>query len=323
MLDGYRKLFSEDTEETKKFLAARDMALLASAAAQGEALPFRAEINIFETDGFRLAYVRTESELYVDFSEDLHRYRMLVPREGEMYVRLKGETTMCTRNRTTVVSPGQPHQMWTETGGTVLFLSFSVSAVRKRFAAMTGAPAMEDIQFEPDLDLTRGAGLMVSQAVNLIVGEIDAGTVTQSDPWRLSHFEETVLSSLLLYHPHSHHEQFQHQRNTPASKDVRRVIEYVDSHLDAEIRLEDLVRVSGVSQSSLNKNFRAFTGVSPVAYLRKARLIAVRQALMEGAVDSVTGCAMKYGFTHMGRFSSAYTKAFGETPSKTLSIGRR
>ncbi len=319
MLDGYRKLLSEDPEETKKFLAARDMALNVSAGNRSEGPPFRAEINIFETDDFRLAYAKSGADLYVDFSEDCYRYRLPVPLRGRMFLELAGDMNTCTEDRTTLISPGAPHRMWMEKGETLLFISFSVSAVRKRFSALTGAPAMEEILFVPSLDLRTGAGSMVLQAVKLIVEEIDAGAVTLSDPWRLAHFEETVLSSLLLYHPHSHQDQLRHQRNMPASRDVRAVIDYIDKHLDAPVKLEDLVRIGGVSQSSLNKNFRAFTGASPMSYLRQARLIAVRQALLDGEVGSVTDCALKYGFSHMGRLSAAYSKAFGETPSKTLS----
>ena len=318
MLDDYRALLSADADEMKKFLAARDMALALSGNADEQDAPFHAEINLFETEDFRIAYVQTGTELHVDFSEDCYRYRMIVPLKGRMCVEFPDVSHPCTREQTTIVSPGTPHKMWSESRGTLLFISFSVSAVRKRFSTLTGAPAMEEVIFDQPLDLRSGAGSIVLQAVKLIVEEIDAGSVSLSDPWRLSHFEETVLSSLLLYHPHSHQDQLRHQRNSPASRDVRAVIEFVESQLEEPVRLEDLVRIGGVSQSALNKNFRAFTGATPMAYLRQARLIAVRQALMDGDADSVTDCALKYGFTHMGRFSAAYAKAFGETPSKTL-----
>ncbi|WP_425404500.1 AraC family transcriptional regulator [Hwanghaeella sp.] len=323
MLNDYRALISADAEETKKFLAARDMVLAASGDPHDRDAPFHAEINIFETDDFRIAYVQSGSELHVDFSEDCYRYRMLVPLHGDMGVAFPDRSHPCTRERTVIVSPGVPHKMWAKRGAMLLFISFSVAAVRKRFAALTGAPAMEEVIFDQELDLGAGAGSMVLQAVRLIVEEIDAGGVSLSDPWRLAHFEETVLSSLLLYHPHSHRDQLRQQRTSPASKDVRAVIAHIDSNLEAPVRLADLVHVAGVSQSSLNNNFRAFTGMSPMAYLRQARLIAVRQAFLSGDAESVTACAMRYGFTHMGRFSSAYAKAFGETPSKTLTNGRR
>ena len=54
-------------------------------------------------------------------------------------------------------------------------------------------------------------------------------------------------------------------------------------------------------------------------YLRDARLRQVRQALLRADPEAcVTGIAMNSGFAHMGRFSVAYRRQFGESPSQTL-----
>jgi transcriptional regulator GlxA family with amidase domain len=66
-------------------------------------------------------------------------------------------------------------------------------------------------------------------------------------------------------------------------------------------------------------HFRDFKGVSPMRYLRNARLRQVRQALLRADPEAnVTEIAMSAGFTHMGRFSVTYRTYFGESPSETL-----
>ena len=57
--------------------------------------------------------------------------------------------------------------------------------------------------------------------------------------------------------------------------------------------------------------------MSPVAYLRRLRLLAAREALSEPAAPSVSEVAGSVGFAHLGRFAIAYKAAFGETPSST------
>jgi AraC family transcriptional regulator, ethanolamine operon transcriptional activator len=41
----------------------------------------------------------------------------------------------------------------------------------------------------------------------------------------------------------------------------------------------------------------------------------------DGEAD-VTSVAIRYGFSHFGRFSAYYRSAFGEPPSATLRLGR-
>jgi transcriptional regulator GlxA family with amidase domain len=54
--------------------------------------------------------------------------------------------------------------------------------------------------------------------------------------------------------------------------------------------------------------------------MRMVRLLRARLALLHAnpPCNSVTSIAMAYGFTQLGRFSVAYRRAFGETPSQTL-----
>jgi len=55
-----------------------------------------------------------------------------------------------------------------------------------------------------------------------------------------------------------------------------------------------------------------------MSYLQRW-LEAVHKDLSLGEVDSsVKAVALKWGFTHMGRFSAQYRKRFGELPSHTL-----
>jgi AraC-like DNA-binding protein len=59
-------------------------------------------------------------------------------------------------------------------------------------------------------------------------------------------------------------------------------------------------------------------------YLKRFRLEAVRQALLEGGCSgNITAVAMQWGFNHLGRFSSDYKKLFLEVPSKTVERSRK
>ena len=58
--------------------------------------------------------------------------------------------------------------------------------------------------------------------------------------------------------------------------------------------------------------------MSPMRYLRTARLNRVREALLrDDRTESIIDIAMAWGFYHLGRFSIEYRKQFGESPSET------
>jgi transcriptional regulator GlxA family with amidase domain len=82
-----------------------------------------------------------------------------------------------------------------------------------------------------------------------------------------------------------------------------------------------LCRSLAVSEKTLRKAFQKTHGVPPYRYLRLLRLSEARHALLsaDSKLTTVTQVATSFGFGELGRFSVEYRKAFGESPSRTLS----
>jgi AraC-like DNA-binding protein len=75
----------------------------------------------------------------------------------------------------------------------------------------------------------------------------------------------------------------------------------------------------GLSPRTLYRAVRREAGLSPMSLLRRTRLARARAALHAPHPEAtVTRVALDCGFTHLGRFSSAYKRRFGELPSQTL-----
>lgn len=98
--------------------------------------------------------------------------------------------------------------------------------------------------------------------------------------------------------------------------------EYIDACLQAGYSpsIVDICRTVGIGQRALQYNFDLLLQLSPVAYLRIARLNLVRAELSAASSPrlTVTEIATRWGFLHLGRFSADYGKMFGEKPSETL-----
>jgi AraC-like DNA-binding protein len=103
---------------------------------------------------------------------------------------------------------------------------------------------------------------------------------------------------------------------------VKKAIDFIEANLGSPITVADLIAVSELSGRTLFKHFSDFVGTSPMAYLRARRLERVREELVSGKADSVTKAALRWGFTHLGRFAAEYCRMCGELPSATLRRAR-
>jgi AraC family transcriptional regulator, ethanolamine operon transcriptional activator len=101
---------------------------------------------------------------------------------------------------------------------------------------------------------------------------------------------------------------------------VRTCETYMREHIDETVTLLELSQACGMRSRSLINAFEAITGFSPMDYLKRLRLSAVRSMLLRADARStrVIDVATEWGFWHMGHFAHDYRTMFGEAPSQTL-----
>jgi len=101
---------------------------------------------------------------------------------------------------------------------------------------------------------------------------------------------------------------------------AKRAEAWLRERLSEEISITDLCASLNISRRELEYAFQCSFGTSPKRHLTQLRLHAVRKALLaaDGESSSVTEAALDCGVTHLGRFSAAYRRTFGEFPRETL-----
>ncbi|GAA6129645.1 helix-turn-helix domain-containing protein [Halopseudomonas sabulinigri] len=109
----------------------------------------------------------------------------------------------------------------------------------------------------------------------------------------------------------------------PSYNHRKRVVEQVKAHLAANpqmaVSITELCELTHVSRRTLQYSFESILGISPLQFLRTARLNQVRRALSEPQHDApVAITAANWGFWHPGQFAKDYKALFGENPSETV-----
>jgi len=95
---------------------------------------------------------------------------------------------------------------------------------------------------------------------------------------------------------------------------LRRVCEFVDSHLEDDISLETLAAEARLSVYHFSRAFRLSTGVSPHRYVLEQRVKRARQLLVQTDL-SLSAIANAVGFFDQGHFSRQFRSLVGTTPS--------
>jgi transcriptional regulator GlxA family with amidase domain len=96
---------------------------------------------------------------------------------------------------------------------------------------------------------------------------------------------------------------------------VRRVVDYVVGHLDADLSTTSLAALVGVSERHLSRLFTEHMGRTPGRFVRKARLEAASRLLV-GTREPLTAIARRCGFTSAEALRQAFTTQFGIPPSR-------
>jgi len=100
---------------------------------------------------------------------------------------------------------------------------------------------------------------------------------------------------------------------------VERIKTLIQDHPDADLSIPALCAHVHVSRRTLQYSFDSILGMSPVQFLRNARLNQVRRAFAAAKPDmTIAAIAAQHGFWHAGQFASDYKALFGETPSETF-----
>lgn len=94
---------------------------------------------------------------------------------------------------------------------------------------------------------------------------------------------------------------------------TRRVVEYMDSHLDEPISLSDLAAASGLSRNYFAAQFRGATGLRPHEFLLRRRIERAQKLLVETSAP-LAEIALSTGFRTQSHFSTVFKRLVGWSP---------
>ena len=94
---------------------------------------------------------------------------------------------------------------------------------------------------------------------------------------------------------------------------------YVQKHFSSDLlNVSALAHEFAMSESTLLRQLKRLTGLSPIQYLQEVRLAEARRLLENRACDSIAQVASKVGYDDARSFSRSFRQRFGKLPSEMM-----
>ncbi|GCE36938.1 transcriptional regulator, AraC family [Rhodococcus wratislaviensis] len=234
-----------------------------------------------------------------------------IPLHGELETRIRGRLVVSGPGFATVNPADTPADITRWPGAcTILGVKIDRDFVQRELWRVTGRA---DAVIPDQIDLSRPAAASWFRLLSSIVDQpVDDALL--ANPHVAQGLAASLTDGFLLAAVPDETDD----RHAVRPRIVTRVIDAINAEPDRLWTAADMADVAGVSVRRLQEGFRIYLGKTPRECLTEIRLAGVRAELASGSARSVTDVALKWGFTHYGRFAAAFRQRYGVPPSSLL-----
>lgn len=287
-------------------------------------LHFQHDGNVLKSMSTVIGYIEYGTDVTIDIDASvLNSYSISLPVSGQQELRKPNGLLMSDSNNGLIVSPYDQQELAIAGNCRKIQVAIKCVAMRQVLEELLQRPAPQPIVFETGISTDQGTPAAWWRLVKFLLMELDQARDLFGHVSIVRDIERTLIKGLILAQPNNYSSELEGISQTRCPAYLLKAKQFMHENAGDELNLDDIGRAAGVSRFKLSEDFKKYFGISPALYLKRFRLEAVRQALLEGGCnENITAVAMRWGFNHLGRFSSDYKKLFLEVPSKTVERSR-
>jgi len=97
---------------------------------------------------------------------------------------------------------------------------------------------------------------------------------------------------------------------------INKTFDYIDSHIDSPLTLEELAAVASFSKYHFTRIFHSIVRETPFQFIQRVRVERAAMLLLTSRKMTVSEVALKCGFTDISVFSRNFKSSFGVSPTR-------
>ncbi|WTW98830.1 AraC family transcriptional regulator [Streptomycetaceae bacterium NBC_01309] len=292
--------------------------------------PFRGRLTIARSGDVVVAAVTCSVGVVAEIE--------VLPQNSYFVTLTSGLTTQVdggpVEHRSHVVGPGQRVRARWAAHRPVTIIKVSRRLVERVWRAQGGRASAMPLRFAVPLDQVAVRSGVWEALADAFVAAYQSGLLGGSTAVN-ARFDQLLAQTLLSLQPHVRPKPVRdpevhvpHRAGTPEANGVlpvpapvRRAIDFCHARAHEQLTVADIADAAGMSVRRLQATFRTHVGTAPIEYIKRVRLAGVHadlKRIADGTVnETITDAALRWGFTHLGRFSGIYRAEFGQLPSQT------
>lgn len=241
-----------------------------------------------------------------------------MPIYGEERIEIGSQRVVCNSRMGSVLNSHTSSVINHASNTEKLIIRVDRGLLERHCQQLLGRTLRNRIEFDSSMPLDTEAGARWLRMVGWVYDSVSHDD--DISPLMVAQLESGLVNLLLANQPHTYSADLASEGPSLAPSFVKRVERYIEEHAHEPISIVDMAEHAGVSSRSLFTGFRRYRNTSPMLYLKETRLRRVNKELkrLTTGSDTVTAVAFRWGFSHLGHFTTDYKRRFGESPSETL-----
>lgn len=102
---------------------------------------------------------------------------------------------------------------------------------------------------------------------------------------------------------------------------ITQAIDWIRRHANDAISMEEAARVAGMGQSAFHLHFKTVTGMSPLQYQKRLRLMESKRLMLSSGLTAAEAAA-EVGYASASQFSRDYRRLFGAPPRQDVAASQ-